>query len=199
MHKVYCKVIVKPNYLQAWSYLICTPKQEGDVNSWEMNKVTRYIFTSVMLYGKTTNTLDAFKPLLSSGFSNLIWRASRNRSRFEFKNFREWRIFVLFWIWKYCYSYCYSFIRSLKSLTQQNSTVLMRIKHPLDWTHFKTIFLLYLNARNEISESEFYAPEGIDFRPSTWYAQNSKPTRTFHFFDLPLRRIIILAKFSLHF
>ena len=43
-----------------------------------MNKVTRYISTSVMLYGKTTNSLDAFKPLLSSGFlkfsnSNLLF------------------------------------------------------------------------------------------------------------------------------
>ena len=94
--RLYCKVIVKPNYLQACSDLIYTRKQEDDVNSWEMNKVRRYIFTSVMLHGKTTNSLDAFKPLLSSGFLNLIWRASRNRSRFEFENFREWRILVLF-------------------------------------------------------------------------------------------------------
>ena len=70
--RLYCKVIVKPNYLQACSDLIYTRKQEDDVNSCKMNKVTRYIFTSVMLYGKTTNSLDAFKPLLSSVFLNLI-------------------------------------------------------------------------------------------------------------------------------
>ena len=37
-----------------------------------MNRVSRYIFTSAILYGKTTNALDAFKPLLSSGFLNWI-------------------------------------------------------------------------------------------------------------------------------